>query len=247
MPATWYYAESNEQKGPVYAQQVLSLYSNGQIKDNTLVWQNGMLEWTPLSSVLPVIRQAVLAHPTMYCPHCNAMIERADLISVGHSQVCPHCKDAFVQKVKEGASISAFGRVELATPTRRFCAKVIDIVILLVVIYTITYSLASAGVVTGEGVSYIATANILPFFFRFLYNVLQTGNPKMQGTLGKYLLGIKVIRTDGSPITYGRAVGRFFAEYVSMIILFIGYLMIFWDEERRTLHDRIADTLVVHR
>jgi uncharacterized RDD family membrane protein YckC len=48
-------------------------------------------------------------------------------------------------------------------------------------------------------------------------------------------------------VGYGRATGRAFGEIVSGIICYIGYLMMIWDEEKRTLHDRMANTRVVKR
>ena len=58
-------------------------------------------------------------------------------------------------------------------------------------------------------------------------------------------LGLRIVRADGSSLTYGRATGRFFADYLSNLILFIGYIMAAFDDEKRTLHDRICDTRVV--
>jgi uncharacterized RDD family membrane protein YckC len=71
-------------------------------------------------------------------------------------------------------------------------------------------------------------------------------------TIGKKLLGIKVVRVDGSPVSLFRV---FFLRYVcntflTMIPLIgpiyslVDCLMIF-SESRRTVHDRIADTIVI--
>jgi uncharacterized RDD family membrane protein YckC len=71
-------------------------------------------------------------------------------------------------------------------------------------------------------------------------------------TIGKKLLGIKVVRVDGSPVSLVRV---FFVRYVcntflTLIPLFgslyslVDCLMIF-GESRRTVHDRIADTIVI--
>ena len=71
-------------------------------------------------------------------------------------------------------------------------------------------------------------------------------------TIGKKLLGIKVVRVDGSPVSLFRV---FFLRYVcntflTLIPLFgslyslVDSLMIF-SESRRTVHDRIADTIVI--
>ena len=65
-------------------------------------------------------------------------------------------------------------------------------------------------------------------------------------TPGKMALRIKVVRTDSSPLTLGRAFYReVVSKFVSGIILGIGYLMVAFDEKKQGLHDRMADTYVV--
>jgi type IV pilus assembly protein PilA len=66
-----------------------------------------------------------------------------------------------------------------------------------------------------------------------------------QGTLGKLVLGIKVVSLDGGRIGFGRATGRFFALLLSAVILYIGFLMAAFSKRRQALHDMIAGTLVV--
>lgn len=63
-------------------------------------------------------------------------------------------------------------------------------------------------------------------------------------TLGKLLLGIRIVRTDGSPIGFATAFGRWLGKVPSAIFL-IGYIMAVFDRDQRALHDRIAGTLVV--
>jgi len=64
-------------------------------------------------------------------------------------------------------------------------------------------------------------------------------------TPGKMVMGIKIIKTDGSPIGIGRAILRYVGYLVSAIIICIGYLMIAWDSKKQGLHDKIAGTYVV--
>ncbi len=66
-------------------------------------------------------------------------------------------------------------------------------------------------------------------------------------TLGKMMMKIKVVTPDGGRISYARATGRHFAKFLSGIILYIGFLMAFWDEEKRALHDRMCGTRVISR
>jgi uncharacterized RDD family membrane protein YckC len=65
-------------------------------------------------------------------------------------------------------------------------------------------------------------------------------------TPGKMALRIKVLRSDSSPLTLGRAFYReVICKFVSGIILGIGYLMVAFDVKKQGLHDRMADTYVV--
>jgi uncharacterized RDD family membrane protein YckC len=52
---------------------------------------------------------------------------------------------------------------------------------------------------------------------------------------------------DGGRVSYSRALGRHFAKWLSSIILGIGFIMAVFDDERRTLHDRICETRVVRK
>lgn len=65
-------------------------------------------------------------------------------------------------------------------------------------------------------------------------------------TPGKMLVRVKVIRTDGSALSYGQAFLReFLGKFVSGILLGIGYLMVAFDSQKQGLHDKIADTYVI--
>lgn len=67
-----------------------------------------------------------------------------------------------------------------------------------------------------------------------------------QATIGKQALDIKVTHENGERISFARASGRYFAEFISGLILGIGYLMMFWTKKHQTLHDKIVKTLVVN-
>lgn len=71
-------------------------------------------------------------------------------------------------------------------------------------------------------------------------------------TVGKKLLGMRIVRTNGERATLGRLLGlRYLVGWVLVMIPFVGAiyalvdcLMIFRDS-RKCLHDNIADTIVV--
>lgn len=87
-------------------------------------------------------------------------------------------------------------------------------------------------------------STLLSFVIGLAYKAGLEGSSK-QATLGKMVLGIKVIGPDGGRISYGRALGRYFANFLSAITLGIGYLMAAFTKEKRALHDFVAGTYVV--
>ena len=64
-------------------------------------------------------------------------------------------------------------------------------------------------------------------------------------TIGKRLLGLYVLRPDGSKIGPGRALVRWIGYWVSSQLFWVGYLMIAFRSDKRGLHDIICGTVVV--
>lgn len=64
-------------------------------------------------------------------------------------------------------------------------------------------------------------------------------------TIGGIVLNLKVVRLDGSPLTFAAALVRGLAAAFSVIVMFLGFLWIIWDSEKQGWHDRIAGTVVV--
>ncbi len=63
-------------------------------------------------------------------------------------------------------------------------------------------------------------------------------------TLGKMMFGLRVLH-EGEKLSYARSLARVFAKFLSGIVLFLGYLMVLWDPEKRALHDYLCQTRVV--
>lgn len=49
MATLWFYASGNERKGPVSEAELQDLIRSGALKQNDLVWAEGMADWIPLS------------------------------------------------------------------------------------------------------------------------------------------------------------------------------------------------------
>lgn len=68
---------------------------------------------------------------------------------------------------------------------------------------------------------------------------------KYQGTLGKFIVEIKVTDLKGKPITFARASARYFGKFISGFLLCVGFIMILFTKKKQGLHDLISDSLVV--
>jgi uncharacterized RDD family membrane protein YckC len=71
-------------------------------------------------------------------------------------------------------------------------------------------------------------------------------------TIGKKLLGLRIVRSNGERVDIGRLLGlRYFLGWVITMIPFIGAVFVLVDallifrDSRKCLHDNIADTMVV--
>lgn len=69
----------------------------------------------------------------------------------------------------------------------------------------------------------------------------------MRGTLGKWLVGIEVINTDGTSLTRTQAAKRNSAKALSFLALGLGCLWIAWSKNKQGWHDTLAETYVVRR
>ena len=162
--------------------------------------------------------------------------------------VCGNCKPIYVQRLREGGG-AVPGGLNYAGFWIRFGARVLDGILAQVVFIPLrlVLGLGAFGNASPDNALALGIMAIMLTLVQVvalaIYEILMTG---MRGaTLGKMALGLKVVRADGSPISMGLSTGRYFATYVSGITLFIGYMMAGWDNQKRSLHDRICETRVI--
>ena len=67
----------------------------------------------------------------------------------------------------------------------------------------------------------------------------------LQGTVGKRLLGLKMVSADLKPVGIGRSLGRYFATIISTLPFGLGFFWAAFSAQKRTWHDMIAKTLIV--
>jgi uncharacterized RDD family membrane protein YckC len=83
--------------------------------------------------------------------------------------------------------------------------------------------------------------SIIPLVVYFSLSIY-FGNGK---TLGKRLLGIRVVSVVHEKISFWHAVERALGYGASFLEFGFGFLQYFIDSNRRTVHDRIAETIVI--
>jgi uncharacterized RDD family membrane protein YckC len=80
-------------------------------------------------------------------------------------------------------------------------------------------------------------------FAEWVYFSAFQSSPR-QATPGQMLLGVRVTTLEGARIGFARATGRYFASWLSYILL-IGFIMGAFTTRKQTLHDMIVGTLVL--
>lgn len=92
----------------------------------------------------------------------------------------------------------------------------------------------------------LVAGSIALYIIRVVYGAVMESS-KFQATIGKLAVGIKVTGTDGSRLTFVKALLRHIGKIVSGFIIFIGYIMAAFTEKKQALHDMIASSIVVKK
>lgn len=249
-----YYADGDQQVGPIGKAQLKSLVKAKKVNAKTLVWQDGMEDWQELGIFVRSRRsqstpedQAVIPAQRSVCSECGRAYAEEEMIRFNEAWICAGCKPAFIQKVKEGVSVA--GAMNYAGFWIRFGAIVIDGFILWIFTMILFIPLGIIMPTSNDNpfvaLSFMPLIMLLQYAIPAVYDIWFVG--KYGATPGKMACKLKIVVADGGRVSYSRALGRHFAKWLSSIILGIGFIMAVFDDERRTLHDRICETRVVRR
>ena len=252
----WYYAHEDQQVGPLSDADFQGAVADGRVQAETLVWHEGLAEWETYGAVAAGAPQAADVEAAavapgsgnVVCCECGRLFTRDEVIQYEASWVCAACKPMFFQRIQEGAELP--GEFVYGGFFVRLGAKIIDGIIMWVLNSAVgaLLGLAVGALVPDRRTGLLLSTGlgmVLGIVIGATYATLFLG--RFGATPGKMALGLKVVRPDGSPISYARACGRHFSEWISGMLFGIGYLMAAFDEEKRSLHDRICDTRVVRR
>ncbi len=243
----WHYIKNGEKTGPFAEADFQALVTSGDVSGDTLVWNPALKDWTRYAEI-PENPAATAPKDGRACSMCGELFAEDELIEFEGSRICAGCKPGFVQQIKENSEISGINVMRYAGFWRRFAAVFIDGIIMFVINFPANMGFRFSMSKVSDGAGFIVLAVVLYLSMLLvpaLYMILMNG--KYGATLGKKALGIKIVKSDGIPISYGCAIGRYFAYILSGIILYIGFIMAGFDDEKRALHDHICNTRVVFK
>ena len=258
---SWYYADAHRQRqGPLTSEALVQRFQQGELRLDTLVWREGLSQWQPLQdfALELALDQSPQESFTDVATGTAAAGTDTDLNpSAGYTPYAPPLA------AMEANPLVA-GEVVLAGFWKRVAASMVDSFVMGIVSWIITmvvsmvilavFGLSAAGgfasgntgaMSTGMMVMQIGSYLIGPLLAASYYAYFHASSS--QATLGKMAVGIKVVRSDGHRITLARGIGRYFATWLSSLIVGIGFLMAAFTERKQGLHDMICDTLVVDK
>ncbi|MEA3336250.1 MAG: RDD family protein [Chloroflexota bacterium] len=130
----------------------------------------------------------------------------------------------------------------------RLFAMVFDVLIMLTITLMVFFAVGFLTIVVSsynpfDPVSFNLLLVGLGILVSVLYYVWSWS--KSGQTVGKAVLGLRVITDEGAPPSFGKALLRYVGYIISGIVLSLGFLWIAFDRKRQGWHDKIAGTYVV--
>lgn len=143
----------------------------------------------------------------------------------------------------------------LADPGKRIAARFIDLILWAVMTSAVSSisGIGLLGIRSGAAIGLSLLSGLLGVAAVMIYETLMVSSRGQ--TIGKAALGVKVVRVDGQPIERADAFKRI-ALFGVYAVPFLGFLvagvmgvtslvMIFSDQRRQALWDKLAETIVV--
>ncbi len=270
MSASVYYMVGEEPQGPADLAGLEELALQGVITNDTWVWFEGASEWQTYGSLLqgdvpemalPEASGTALPEASGVCAECGTGHALRDLKRIRCRLICVSCQPKLVDRRLQKEEPRYTGPV-FAGLWYRLGARIIDatvvcflslIFLALVPVILLPVALPvedSAGLEPSFSFDYIfLRASLLLFFMSLVCPMVYVWGMiwKYGATLGKMAVRVKVVTADGRPIGFWRSGARLLVDMLTALTLFLGYLTIFFDPERRVLHDYVCGTRVVER
>jgi uncharacterized RDD family membrane protein YckC len=127
---------------------------------------------------------------------------------------------------------------------RRAIALSVDLVVV-TVLERIGWAMAAGLAAIGPGLPLVAQAFGLTWLLVVPAAYFVLGHGTGGRTVGKWLLGARVVDEQGAPIGYVRALGRYVSMLIAVLPFGLGLVLAALRSDRRGVHDLLAGTRVV--
>ena len=116
----------------------------------------------------------------------------------------------------------------------RVLATLLDNIIIGIPIYIVFLILGDEGGASSQGLQILIAA---------LYTIILW--VRWGRTVGGRVVGLRLVRVDGQPVTYGTAVVRYLMLFVSIVALLLGVIWVAFDKRKQGWMDKAAGTFVI--
>ncbi len=254
----WFYidesvTDGDRRQGPHSTEEMREFVLNGKITAQTQVWHYGMESWQTW----------------------NAQQEAKETIKDKNNEEAKILIQQTLEAlIKEKESTQKIKVATFAGFWIRSLAYLIDFSILMILTSVIFWLLSNTGVLDADAVNaffsqdaeniaaltnpdflmqlteirgmefFILICSVVQFAYFVLFTTFYSATP------GKLVLKLKIIRANGQKLGFSGAVIRYFCSMLSSAISVslygIAYVIAIVDPEKRTLHDWLAKTRVIH-
>jgi uncharacterized RDD family membrane protein YckC len=137
---------------------------------------------------------------------------------------------------------------EVAGPVRRVAAYLIDTLVRTIVMFVFAFAALIGEATGGSGLSGVGTGLWLALAFAMEWGYFVVLEMLMSGqSVGKRVLGLRVVTADGRPLGFGASVLRNLVRAADLLPLYyaLGLSVLIHDKKFRRLGDLVAGTLVI--
>lgn len=246
----WYYSDLwREQCGPITGSELKALNDEGVVNAETQVWKEGQEAWEPLRRHAGEILEVEDSRVAI-CAQSGRLLRTEDALPYGYAFVSPDAKRDFVQSLLETDRTLPREAVESEEKYIGFwwrmlgvvldeAVKMVVMTLLAVTLFGVSALFVELEFSEGDFISstigsiLTVLGLLLAYAGGAFYEIWMVG--RYQGTLGKMVIGARVVNPDGTRISYLRSLGRWAAKSpisleavkslpVTVFYLFIGLL-----------------------
>ena len=248
-------AKNGSQLGPFSENDIRAKLASGEFSPTDHGWHEGLTAWSPLAQLfgdaaVPPPAPAMPPQPSSFPQAQTPQPYAPQPYGVPQGQNVPGgyapqpYNSPYPQAYQPGTMPwGVQGAGNYGGFWIRLVAYIIDAILLAIPSSFFSHTLLALGLDP-------EVIRLLTGFFNLIifvtYFTLMEGS-RSQGSVGKMILGLRVIDEGGGRLGFGAALGRSFGKIVSMITLGIGFIMAGLTQRKQALHDLMAHTLVVRK